>query len=74
MRNIPLFRNHVCICDSLIELSKRVIRSDPVRSTTSWWFSESIQPYSLFNESKKIQTRPGPPRVGGLNGLAHRFT
>jgi len=42
--------------------SKQVIRSDSARSTTGWWFSESIQPGSFFSEPKKFE--PGPTHHG----------
>jgi len=36
-----------------------------------WPLSEPTQPDSFICESRKCQ--PSPPRVGGLNGLAHLF-
>jgi len=41
------------------------------RPTMGWPLSEPTQPDSFICESRKCQ--PSPPRVGGLNGLAHLF-
>jgi len=38
-----------------LELLKQIIRSDPTQSIMGWWFSESIQPSSLFSEQTKFE-------------------
>ena len=56
-----------------LELSKRVTRLDPVRSTTGWSLSEPTQPGSFISEPEKLE--PGPTHHGlvgkRVGSLAH---
>ena len=66
---------YIYIHTYIYDTGNRAVKTGyPTQPTTCWWFSEPTQLGSLFSEPNKFEPGPIPPRVGGLNGLAHGFT